>query len=206
MRRTLKLLLVMGLAFVLQRPHGGGDGPDGPDDTTHNGPDGEGNDSKKTTTPDGINASEDWGAAKDATKEKAEAGRAKDTDGDGQPDITDSSGKDENPESPSETEGQFTQEQLDQTFDSANTPAKLEHVIDPPKHGFDDLVEATGGRSEAMRAIVDSINDVADLPERGRFEVERVINGEVVTIRGAVVNGIPRLGTAFISSKFPGGS
>jgi hypothetical protein len=77
-------------------------------------------------------------------------------------------------------------------------------VINPEKHGFDDLVNASGGRSEAMRSIVARLNDVSDLPTQGRFEVDRVINGEVVTIRGAVVNGIPRLGTAFISSKFTG--
>ncbi|MFC3998398.1 polymorphic toxin-type HINT domain-containing protein [Nocardiopsis sediminis] len=92
---------------------------------------------------------------------------------------------------------------LQQTFASANTEAKLEHVIDPEKHGFGNLVEAAGGRSEAMRMIVNSLGDAADLPQSGRFEVSRIIEGEQVTIRGAMVNGVPRIGTAFIPSAFP---
>ncbi|GAA2577399.1 hypothetical protein [Streptomyces lienomycini] len=67
------------------------------------------------------------------------------------------------------------------------------------------LVAGSGGREQATRRIVDSLGDEADLPEAGRFEVSRVIDGEVVTIRGAVVKGIPRIGTAFIPEKFPGG-
>ncbi|MCX2970996.1 MULTISPECIES: polymorphic toxin-type HINT domain-containing protein [Streptomyces] len=94
---------------------------------------------------------------------------------------------------------------LDETYKSASTPAKLEHVIDPEKHGFADLVARSGGREQAMRRIVDSLGDVRDLPTAGRFEVGRVIDGENVTIRGAVVNGVPRIGTAFNPDKFPGG-
>jgi hypothetical protein len=96
------------------------------------------------------------------------------------------------------------QSTLDEAFNLANTPQKLEHVIDPAKHGFGDLVAAAGGRSEAMRSIVDSLRCTCGLPASGPFEVQRVIYGETVTIRGAMVNGVPRIGTAFIPSKFPG--
>ncbi|MFG2880725.1 polymorphic toxin-type HINT domain-containing protein [Streptomyces sp. NPDC048297] len=102
--------------------------------------------------------------------------------------------------------GGLCPEILDETYKSASTPAKLEHVIDPEKHGFADLVARSGGREQAMRRIVDSLGDVSDLPTAGRFEVGRVIDGENVTIRGAVVNGIPRIGTAFNPDKFPGGN
>ncbi|TDB77554.1 polymorphic toxin-type HINT domain-containing protein [Micromonospora sp. KC723] len=100
----------------------------------------------------------------------------------------------------------LSQSTLDEAFDLANTPQKLEHVIDPAKHGFGDLVTAAGGRSEAMRAITDSLRCTCGLPAQGPFEVQREIYGETVTIRGAVVNGVPRIGTAFIPSKFPGAS
>ncbi len=86
---------------------------------------------------------------------------------------------------------------LDEAFEYANSSQKLEHVIDPAKHGFGNLVQAAGGRSEAMRAIVDSLR-CCGLPASGPFEVQRVIYGETVTIRGAMVNGVPRIGTAFI--------
>ncbi|MCX4237245.1 polymorphic toxin-type HINT domain-containing protein [Streptomyces ortus] len=98
----------------------------------------------------------------------------------------------------------LTAETLDQAWATWNTPANLEHVIDPAKHGFGDLVARTGGREEALRSIMDSLHGATDFPAAGRYEVNREIAGETVTIRGAVVNGVPRLGTAFIPGKFPG--
>lgn len=97
-----------------------------------------------------------------------------------------------------------SQEALDRAFEMDNTPRKLEHVIDPPKHGFEGIVKNSGGRSEAFRRIVNSLADGDDLPEAGGFVVDRTIDGETVTIRGAMVNGVPRIGTAFIKEKFPG--
>jgi hypothetical protein len=55
-----------------------------------------------------------------------------------------------------------------------------------------------------LRSILDSLEGATDLPERGVYEVSRVVDGQAVTIRGAVVNGVPRLGTAFNPSKFTG--
>jgi hypothetical protein len=94
--------------------------------------------------------------------------------------------------------GPFSQDAMQQAQDYASSASKMEHVIDPAKHNFGDLVKAAGGRSEAMQQIVASLSDGAGLPESGPFEVTRTIQGEAVTIRGAVVNGVPKLGTAFI--------
>ncbi|MEV6983134.1 polymorphic toxin-type HINT domain-containing protein [Sphaerisporangium sp. NPDC051017] len=85
---------------------------------------------------------------------------------------------------------------LQKTFEAANTEEKLEHVIDPAKHGFEDLAEKYG-RSGLMRKIVDSLADIDDLPDSGVFEVTRIVAGVRVTIRGAMVRGVPRIGTAF---------
>ena len=103
-----------------------------------------------------------------------------------------------------EGESSLTPEQLQQAYDYANTEAKLAHIIDPAKHGFADLIQAAGGRSQAMKLIVDSLGAGQDLPASGPFVVTRVINGAEVTIRGAMVNGIPKVGTAFIAAAFPG--
>jgi hypothetical protein len=92
----------------------------------------------------------------------------------------------------------FSQDAMQEAQDYAGSASKIEHVIDPAKHNFGDLVEAAGGRSEAMQQIVASLGDGVGLPESGPFEVTRTIQGEVVTIRGAVVNGIPKIGTAYI--------
>lgn len=85
-----------------------------------------------------------------------------------------------------------------EAYDYATTEAKLTHVIDPEKHKFGWLVESAGGRTQAMRRIIDSLLEGSDLPESGYFQVERIIDGQQVTIRGAVVNGVPKISTAFV--------
>ena len=97
-----------------------------------------------------------------------------------------------------EGESALSPQTLQEAYDYANTEAKLGHVIDPAKHGFGNLVEAAGGRSEAMKLIVDSLGAGQDLPAAGPFEVTRLVGGEEVTIRGAMVDGVPKIGTAFI--------
>jgi hypothetical protein len=103
-----------------------------------------------------------------------------------------------------EGESSLSPRQLQEAYDYANTEAKLSHIIDPAKHGFADLIKAAGGRSQAMKLIVDSLGAGQDLPASGPFAVTRIINGAEVTIRGAMVNGIPKIGTAFIAAAFPG--
>lgn len=80
------------------------------------------------------------------------------------------------------------------TLDDALRPQKMEHVFDP-KHNFDPLVSQFGSREAVMEQFVRNIGQV---PTRGTFEVTRTIGGQSVVIRGAVVNGVPRIGTAFI--------
>ncbi|GHJ48753.1 hypothetical protein Cs7R123_60950 [Catellatospora sp. TT07R-123] len=92
----------------------------------------------------------------------------------------------------------FSEEVMEQAYEYANTESKLAHIIDPAKHNLEPIVEAAGGRSEAMKALVDSLASGEGLPAAGRFEVTRIIEGATVTIRGAVVNGVPKIGTAFI--------
>jgi hypothetical protein len=99
--------------------------------------------------------------------------------------------------------GGLTQTQLDDAYSFANDENKLKHVIDPGKHGFSNLVKSTGGRSEAMWEIVNSLAAANDLPASGRFQVTRIIGGENVTIQGAMVNGVPRIGTAYIPATYP---
>jgi hypothetical protein len=96
--------------------------------------------------------------------------------------------------------------QLDDAYDYASSESKMTHVLDPDKHGLEDLVNAAGGRPEAMRVLVDSLQDGSGLPANGPFDVTRVINGQSITIRGAMVKGVPRIGTAFDPSAYPGNS
>lgn len=80
------------------------------------------------------------------------------------------------------------------TLDDALRPDKLDHIFDP-KHNFQPLVQQFGSREAAMEQIVRSIG--GPLPQAGRFEIAQNVGGQAVVIRGAVVDGIPRIGTAF---------
>lgn len=80
------------------------------------------------------------------------------------------------------------------SLDDALRPDKLDHIFDP-KHNFDPLVQQFGSREAAMEQVVRSIG--GPLPQAGRFEIAQSIGGQTVVIRGAVVDGIPRIGTAF---------
>jgi hypothetical protein len=72
---------------------------------------------------------------------------------------------------------------------------KLDHVF-VPKHKLGPLVDKFGGREGAMREIIGSLRS-GGLPESGPFEVVRNVGGQPVHIRGAVVDGVPKIGTAF---------
>lgn len=80
------------------------------------------------------------------------------------------------------------------TLDDALRPDKLGHIFDP-KHNFDPLVQQFGSREAAMEQIVRNIG--GPLPQKGPFQVARSIGGQDVYIRGSVVDGIPRIGTAY---------
>jgi uncharacterized protein YukE len=98
----------------------------------------------------------------------------------------------------------LTPEQLDQAYNAANNENNMAHILDASKHGLGNLVDEAGGRPEAMRVIVNSLQDGDGLPANGKFIVTRTINGQEITIRGAMVNGVPRIGTAFDPSLYPG--
>lgn len=80
------------------------------------------------------------------------------------------------------------------TLDDALRTQKLDHIF-VPKHNLDPLVQQFGSREAAMEQIIRSIG--GPLPEAGPFEIVQNIGGQPVVIRGAVVDGIPRIGTVF---------
>ncbi|SDE52381.1 hypothetical protein [Glycomyces harbinensis] len=129
MRRTLKLLLLLGIGLAMTRHHGGddpsstGDGTgsgDGTKPTTSDGKpakdtdaDGDG-DSK---THKGVNAGTDAETALNATDQSARAGRATDANGDGKPDV---------PTSTTSTDHTSPSKQPDPNATPGGTPAKIE--------------------------------------------------------------------------------
>ena len=84
------------------------------------------------------------------------------------------------------------------TLADATRPDKMDHVF-AEKHNFDAIVSRYGSQEAAMEQIVRSLGtDISTNGPRNTFVITRIIAGETVTIRGSIVNGVPRIGTAFI--------
>ncbi len=76
-------------------------------------------------------------------------------------------------------------------------PNNLSHIL-ASKHNLNLLVSKAGSESNVIRRLYLSLGQSGGVPASGNFEVSVKIYGYDVTIRGAVVDGIPRIGTAFI--------
>jgi hypothetical protein len=80
-------------------------------------------------------------------------------------------------------------------LDAATTEAKLGHIFQA-KHGFEPLVDQLGSETEVVKAMLNGLK--GQTPASGRFVEVVNIAGQDVTVRGAIVNGIVRITTAFI--------
>jgi hypothetical protein len=79
-------------------------------------------------------------------------------------------------------------------LDYATSAAKLDHIF-AAKHNFDPLVQRFGSREAVVQKFLDGLNGMT--PQAGVFEQKIVIGGQSVIVRGAVVNGVTKIGTAF---------
>jgi RHS repeat-associated protein len=79
-------------------------------------------------------------------------------------------------------------------LDYATTPSKLDHIF-AAKHNFDPLVQQFGSREAVVQQFLNSLKGLT--PESGTFEEQIVVGGQKVVVRGAVVNGVTKIGTAF---------
>ena len=89
---------------------------------------------------------------------------------------------------------------LDKSQEYAHRQDNMDHVFRPVKndHKLGPLVESCGGSED--QAMTDMINSVGDVPDgiygKGN-EIERMINGHLVHIRGRMLDGVFKIGTAF---------
>jgi len=86
---------------------------------------------------------------------------------------------------------------LDETLQQALRPNTMRHIFGQARHNLDVLVSALGSEAAVIREAVRGLGR-ATLPQAGAFEVVVVIVGRNVTVRGAVVNGVPRISTMFL--------
>lgn len=79
-------------------------------------------------------------------------------------------------------------------LDFATRPSKLDHLF-AAKHNFDPLVQQFGSREAVVQQMLIALKGLT--PLSGLFEEQVVVGGQKVVVRGAVVDGIVKIGTAF---------
>ncbi len=77
-------------------------------------------------------------------------------------------------------------------------PNSLNHLFAKQQHGLDGLVERYGSQEAVVEQMYRGLSGAVTPSSEGLFSVTRSIGGQAVTIDGRVVNGIPRIGTAYI--------
>ncbi len=88
-------------------------------------------------------------------------------------------------------------------------PNKLHHIFANPDHNLDALVQACGSEEAAGRAIVEAINEAYQngslaADALGRYTRVFDVGGYLVTVRGRIVNGVVRVGSAWIRNSANG--
>ena len=73
---------------------------------------------------------------------------------------------------------------------------RLHHIFGEPQHNLDALVKQYVSEQAAYEAIAEA-TEKATAGSTGMFEVTVNVGGEAVTVRGAIVAGIVKIGTAF---------
>jgi hypothetical protein len=82
-------------------------------------------------------------------------------------------------------------------------PNKKNHIFANPNHNLDALVQHYGSEDEAARAIMDAANQAQQdgkliTDKLGVYKQVIDVGGYPVMIAGRVVNGLVRIGTAWI--------
>lgn len=80
----------------------------------------------------------------------------------------------------------------------AHEQQPMHHVFDNPKHNLGALISSCGSEGATMDEMINSVQGVPEGVYGADNPLIRVINGYTVTIRGAMINGVFKISTAFI--------
>lgn len=83
---------------------------------------------------------------------------------------------------------------VDDALAYATRAEKLDHVF-VARHNLDPLVHQLGSREAVVQQMLNSVKGLT--PASGTFEIPVTIGGQTVVVRGAVVDGVTKIGTAF---------
>lgn len=92
------------------------------------------------------------------------------------------------------TIGALTREQDAALNAALRDPNKLHKIFDAPKHKLGPLVQELGSREAVLREAVLAVPP----SQTGVFEVTTQLGRHSLTVRGRVVNDVPRIGTTFV--------
>jgi hypothetical protein len=81
-----------------------------------------------------------------------------------------------------------------EAYEYATSDAKLAHIF-VPKHNLGPLVQQFGSREGVIARLLNGISALT--PASGVFQVSTQLGGQTVIVRGAVVNDVIKIGTAF---------
>jgi uncharacterized protein RhaS with RHS repeats len=81
-----------------------------------------------------------------------------------------------------------------EALDYATASNKLNHIFDA-EHNLEPLVRQFGSREAVVQQFLQGLKGLT--PQSGEFEETISVGGQSVTVRGAVVKGIVKIGTAF---------
>ncbi|MGH9680190.1 MAG: hypothetical protein ACRD4Y_09575, partial [Candidatus Acidiferrales bacterium] len=86
-----------------------------------------------------------------------------------------------------------------QAAEGAATDAnKLNHIFGNSQHGLDGIVKGLGSQQAAFNALQQATEAAVEKQGlTGVFETTVQVAGETVTVRGNVIGGIVKIGTAF---------
>jgi hypothetical protein len=74
----------------------------------------------------------------------------------------------------------------------------LNHIFGKAEHNLDSLVNEFGSQESAYNALQKATQAaVTDQGLKGVFETTIQVGSETITVRGNVIDGIARIGTAF---------
>jgi RHS repeat-associated protein len=77
-------------------------------------------------------------------------------------------------------------------------PNKLRHIFDNPQHNLGNLLNQLGSQQEAFAAIQQATEAaVQSQGITGVFQTTVQVGGETITVRGSIVGGAVKIGTAF---------
>jgi hypothetical protein len=94
--------------------------------------------------------------------------------------------------------GKIIQQRTPSAGARAIDPNKLHHIFGQARHNLDDVVAAFGSREGAFEALEKAAQAAVDARNlTGQFEIVVNVGGFSVTVRGIVVNGVAKIGTAF---------